>query len=87
MLPPIIISYKPQCDIVCTHYYVVSGENKKRILNHMRNLNDIEVNCTPLDFRSTIVVFHDNKELDNAYHFSIYLTVFMAVLKYKLMLT
>lgn len=40
-----------------------------------RNLNDIEVNCTPLDFRSSIVVFHDNKEHDNAYHFSIYLTV------------
>jgi len=48
-------------------------------------LNDIEVNCTPLDFRRIIVVFCDNEEHENAYHFSIYLTVFMSVLKYKLM--
>jgi len=47
-------------------------------------LNVIEVSCTPLDFRNTTVVFCDNKEHDNAYHFSIYFTVFMSVLKYKL---
>jgi hypothetical protein len=52
----------------------------------MRNLNDRELNCTPLDFRGTLMVFHDKKEHDNTYHFSTYLTVFVSVLKYKLML-